>query len=90
VLTDKDDVIQTTTSVILHTFVEFVQSKYDPIQVDDACVTGVERAEYRTFPPGWRDFLCTPITEEGLKASVNKGAYNKSAGRGGICLEFFC
>jgi len=89
VLIDKEDVSQTTTRVILHTFVEFVQSKCEPIQVDDACVTRVERAGYSTLPLGWRDFLGTPITEEELKAAVNKGAYNQSPGRDGICLEFF-
>jgi hypothetical protein len=30
---DKDAVTQTTTRGILHTFVEFVHSKYDPIQM---------------------------------------------------------
>lgn len=88
-LIDKDGVTQMTTRIILHTFVEFVQSKYDPIQVDDMCVTRVERAGFSTSPLGWRDFLGTPITEEELKAAVKKGAYNKSPGRDGICLEFF-
>ena len=33
---DKDGVTQTTTRGILRTFVEFLQSKYETIQVDDA------------------------------------------------------
>jgi len=35
----KDGVTQMTTRGIMHTFVVFLQSKYEPIQVDDACVT---------------------------------------------------
>ena len=27
-----------------------------------------------TLPMGWRDFLDTPVTEEGLKATVSKVA----------------
>lgn len=69
-LIDKDGVTQKTIRVILHTFVEFVQSKYDLIQVDDACVTRMEKAGHRTLPMGLRDFLDTPITEEELKAAV--------------------
>jgi len=46
----KDGVTHTTNRGILHNFVEFLQSKYDPIQVDDACVTQMEEAEFRTLP----------------------------------------
>jgi hypothetical protein len=88
-ITDKDGVTQKTTRVILHTFVEFVQSKYGPIEVHVACVTLVEKAGYSTLPLGWRDFLGTPITEEELKAVVSKGACNKAPGRDGMRLEFF-
>jgi hypothetical protein len=66
-----------------------VQSKYDLIQVDDACVTRVEKAGYSTLPLGWRDFLDTPITEKELKAAVSKRACNKAPGRDGMRLEFF-
>ena len=66
----KEGVTQTTTRGIMHTFVEFLQSKYEPIQVDDACVTGMEKAGHRTLPMGLRDFLDTPITEEETKAAV--------------------
>jgi hypothetical protein len=54
----------------MHTFVEFLQSTYEPIQADDACVTRMEKAGHRTLPMGLRDFLDTPITEEELKAAV--------------------
>jgi len=47
---DKDGVTQTTNRSILHTFMEFLQSKYDPIQVDDACVTQIEEDGLRIFP----------------------------------------
>lgn len=47
--TDKDFVTQTTNRGILHNFVEFLQSKYDPVQVDDACVTQMEEAGFRTL-----------------------------------------
>jgi len=66
----KDGVTQTTTRGIMHTFVEFLQSKYEPIQVADVCVTRMEKAGHRTLPMGLRDFLDTPITEEVLKAAV--------------------
>ena len=45
---DKDGVTQTTTRGIMHTFVEFLQRKYEPIQVDDACVTRMEKVGHRT------------------------------------------
>jgi len=86
---DKDGVTQTTSRGILHTYVEFLQSKYDPIQVDDACVTQMEEAGLRILPLWWRDFLDTPITEEQVKARVSKRASNKAPGREGIRLEFF-
>jgi len=79
-LIDKDGVTQKTFRLILHTFVEFVQSKYDPIEVHDTCVTRVEKAGYSTLPLGWRDFLGTPITEKELKAAMSKGACNKAPG----------
>jgi len=44
---------------------------------------------YRILPLGWRDFLGTPIAEEGLKAAVSKGACNKAPGSDGICQDFF-
>jgi len=71
---------------ILHTFLAFLQSKYDLIQVDDACVTEMEMVGHRTLPTRWRDFLGTPNTAEGLKTTVNKRACNKTPGRDGICL----
>jgi hypothetical protein len=37
-ITDKDGVTQTTTRVILHNFTEFLKSKYNTIQLDDACI----------------------------------------------------
>ena len=86
---DKDGVAQRTARVILHTFVEFLQSKYDPIRVSDACVSRMEKAWRRTFPLGWRDFLDTRISEEKLMASASKGACNKAPERNGKCLEFF-
>jgi len=63
-----------------------MQSKYDLIQVDDACVTEMEMAGHRTLLTRWRDFLGTPNTAEGLKTEVNKGACSKAPGRNGICL----
>jgi hypothetical protein len=86
---DKDGVTQTTTRGILHTFVAFLQSKYDLIHVDDACVTQMENAEHRTLSTGWRHLLDMPITAEELKTAVYKGAGNKAPGRDGISLEFF-
>ena len=52
-------------------------------------VTRLENDVHRILTLGWRDFLDTPITEEGLKAAVSKGACNKGPRRGGICLDFF-
>jgi DNA-binding transcriptional regulator LsrR (DeoR family) len=46
---DKDVVTQTTTRDILHTFEDFLQNKYDPIQLDDACVTEMEKAVHRNL-----------------------------------------
>ena len=74
----KDGVKQTTTTRILPNFLEFLQGKYDPIQVGDVCVTRMEKDVQRPLPLGWRDFLDTPITEEGLKAAVSKGTCNKT------------
>ena len=46
----------------------------------------MEMAGHRILPTGWRDFLDTPNTAEGLKTAVNKGACNIAPGRDGICL----
>ena len=77
---DKDGVTQTTTRGILHTFVSFLQSKYELIQLDDSCVTQMENAGHRTLSTAWRDLLDTPITEE-LKVAVSKEACNSSGNR---------
>jgi nicotinamidase-related amidase len=49
-ITDNDGVTQTTTMGILHTLVEFLRSKYNPIVVDDACVNLVEKTVHKTLP----------------------------------------
>ena len=78
-----------TTRRILLNFFEFLQGKYDPIQVGDTCVNRMVKDVERVLPLGWRDFLDTPVTEEELKAAVSKGACSKAPGRDGICLDFF-
>ena len=78
---DKASVTQTTNRGILHTFVEFLQSKYDPIEMDDAFLSRMEKAGHRILPLGWRDFLDTPITEEELKTAVSKESCNKATGK---------
>ena len=60
IITDKASVTQSTTGGILIIFVEFLQRKYEPTQVDDARVTRMEKAGRKTLPLGWRDFLYTP------------------------------
>jgi hypothetical protein len=49
---DKDIVTQTTTRGIQHTFVVFLQSKYEPINVDDVCVNGMEKAGHGILRTG--------------------------------------
>ena len=85
----KDGVKQTTTRGILHNFVEFLQGKYYPIQVYDACLIPMEKDVQSTLPLRWRNFLDTPVTEEELKAAVSKGACNKAPRIDSICLDFF-
>ena len=82
---EKEGVPQTTNSGILHTFMEFMQSKYEPIHVDDAWK--MEKAGHRTLPFGWKDFLDIPITEEELKTGLSRGACNKAPVRDDVCLE---
>jgi hypothetical protein len=84
-----DGVKQTSTRGILHTFVAFLQRKYDTTQVDDRSVTQMEQAVQRMLAPEWRDYLDVPTMEEELKAAVRNGACNKAPGKDGICLEFF-
>jgi len=86
--TETDGVNQTTFTSILHNFVEFLQSIFDPIQAELACVTWMEKDVHRKLPLVWRDFLDTPITEEELKATLSKAACNKAAGRDSMCLDF--
>ena len=62
----------------LQNYVEFLRSKCDPIEVDDARFTRMEKAAYCNLPLGWTDFLDTPITEVNMKAVVNKGASKKA------------
>jgi hypothetical protein len=49
----------------------------------------MEKAGHRNVRLEWRDFLGTPITEEGLKAVVSKVAYNNAPEREGISIEIF-
>ena len=76
---DEDGVTQTTNRGILHTSIEFLQSKYDPIQMDDAFVSRMKKDGHRILPLGWRDFLDSPITKEELKTAEIKGACNKAS-----------
>ena len=73
---DKDGVKQTTTTCILHNFVEFLLSNYVTIQVDNAYGIRMEEAVHRTLQLGWRDCLNTLVTEEELKGTVSIGPYS--------------
>jgi hypothetical protein len=52
-------------------------SKYEAIQVNDVCATGVEKAWNRSLPSGWRGFLDTLIAAEELQAAVSKEIVTK-------------
>jgi hypothetical protein len=84
----KDGKTQTANRGIVHIFVEFLQRKYDLIQMDGTFFSRMEKAGDRILPLGLRDFLDTPITEEELKAAVSKGACTQAPGRDDIYLEF--
>jgi hypothetical protein len=86
---EKDDVTLSTITGNLHNILDFLQSKYYPIQLDDVCVFRKEKAGHEYFPLGWMDFLETSINEKQLKAVVSKGDCNKAPGRDGMCLVFF-
>jgi hypothetical protein len=85
----KVGVTRTATRGILNTFVKFLKSKHDSVQVDYACVAYLENAGHSILSTDWMDFLDIPITAEELKAAVFQGASKKALGSNGVCLEFF-
>jgi len=86
---DNGLVVRTIARRILHIFLKLMQNKYDPIWVDDACVSRMEKAGHRTFRLEWRDFQDPPISEVKQMASMSKGSCMKAPGINGMCLEFF-
>jgi len=65
---------------IMRAFTNFLQSKYEPLAVDEECVGYVTEAEQRALPTARRDLLEQPISREEVQIAVRKGGRIKRQG----------
>jgi len=80
---------QRTTKGIMRAFVTFLRRKYEPIAVDDECVTYMDEAERRTLPTAWGVQFEQPISPEEVHIAMRKWDKNKAPGSDRIWLEFY-
>ena len=78
---EQDHERQTSARDIVGVFSEYIQRKYDPIQVDEECIRKMLQAGYGRLSDDCRETLEVPITTEELRAAVFKGESKKSPAR---------
>jgi len=74
---------------VLNTFVTHLRQKYEPIEIDQTCVTRLQGVIPLTCPTKYADLLGQPITIEELSSALRSGAKHKTPGIDGFSLEFY-
>jgi hypothetical protein len=73
---------------VLNTYVTQFRRKYQPIEIDQTCVTTLQGVIPLTCPTKYADQLEQPITTEELFSALRSGARHKTPGIDGFSLEF--
>jgi len=74
---------------VLNVFVTHLHRKYQPIEIDQTCVTMLQRVIPLTCSRKYADQLEQPITIEELFSALRPGARHKMPGIDGFSLEFY-
>jgi len=73
----------------MHTFKEYMQTKFDTIPVDDDSLRGLMGSVIKKLPQDAANTLDTPITLDELRCAVRKGKSNKVPSADGIGDDLF-
>jgi hypothetical protein len=76
---DRNGVTHTTMEDIMHTFKEYMQTKFDTIPVDDDSLRGLMGSVIKKLPQDAANTLDTPITLDELRCAVRKGKSKQSS-----------
>jgi mannosylglycoprotein endo-beta-mannosidase len=74
---------------VLNTFATHLRQKYEPIEIDQTCVTRLQGVIPFTCPTKYADLLEQPITIEELSATFRSEAKHQTPGIDGFNLEFY-
>ena len=74
---------------VLNTFVIHLRRKYQPVEIDQTCVTRLEGVIPLTCPTKYADLFEQPITTEELLSALRSGAKHKTLGIDGFSLELY-
>jgi len=74
---------------VRNTFTTHLRQKYEPIEIDQTCVTKLQGVIPLTCPTKYADLLEQPITIEELSAALRSGAKHKTPGIDDFSLEFY-
>jgi len=74
---------------ILNTFVTQLRRKYQPIEIDQTCVTRLQGVILLTCPTKYADLLEQRVITEELLSALRSGAKHKMPGIDGFSLEFY-
>jgi len=74
---------------VLNTFALHLRQKYEPIEIDQSCVTRLQGVISLTCPTKYADLLEQSITIEELSSALRSGAKHKTPGIDGFSLEFY-
>jgi len=72
----------------MQAFTTFLRRKYEPIAVEEVCVTYMVEAGRRIFPEGLEKSLGAAHTPEEVNTAALKEGKNKAPGKDGVGLEF--
>jgi len=75
-------------SNVLNTFATHLRQKYEPLEIDQTCVTRLQGVITLTCPTKYADLHEQPITIEELSFALRSGAKHKPPGIDGLAWNF--
>jgi len=74
---------------VLNNFLAHLRRKYQPIEIDQTCVSRLEEVIPLTCPTKYADLLEQPIITKELLSALRSAAKHKTAGIDGFSLKFY-
>jgi hypothetical protein len=74
---------------VLNNFLAHLRRKYQPIEIDQTCVSRLEEVIPLTCPTKYADLLEQPIITKELLSALRLAAKHKTAGIDGFSLKFY-